>query len=284
MRFIFLISLISSYLLALINAPIHTPVTGVDKESEKLTIKTLSNTQVGMYGVVSHWFDKSHSIALSWVEIKKIDGDITTLKLTPILALEQSALPNGTWEPKIGDDVVIGYNYQRALLIAPTPSIYRKITSYHRDRTWIHPDVFASHLSYNGHPSPLKEDFTSMCRQNNIGTIAFMFDKSIITVDCQTFKILKNKSTSVQSKESQVPFYSRVPNIEANWFGDGSNEIEDYDRYYINLLVEYNPKNEWIKKYKHNREAALGSDESNWFSSLFDGLNVSIGFDDHEDD
>lgn len=281
MRLLLLITLISTYLLALISSPLHTTLVSVAEDKETATIKTLENTQVGMYGVISHWFDETHSVALSWVEITNIEGEETSLKLVPILALEQSALPSGSWTPNVGDEVIIGYNYQRALLIAPNSSIYNKITSYHADRKWVHPDIFASVISSQGHPSPLKEDFALACRSNNIGTVTFMFDKSVITVDCQSFKILQNKSTSVQSKEQQVPFYTRVPNIQNNWFGDGSDEVENYDAYYVALIAENNLDNTWIQKYRHEREKIAEENEGeSFFGSLFDDFSLSIGAED----
>ncbi len=283
MRLLLLALLFSTSLFALINGALHTPITSVDEENEEATIATLKDTEVGMYGAVSHWFDERHAIALSWVEITKIDGDVTTLKLHPILSLVQSALPTGTWKVKVGDDVAMGYNYQRAMLIAPNASIYRKITTYHSDRQWVHPDIFASTLSSNGHPSPLKEDFNQVCKANNIGTIAFMFDKSIVTVDCRSFKIIKNKSTSIKSKEQQVPFYTRVPHIADNWFGEGNDEIENYDKYYVELLAQHNTDNEWMNNYLHKRQQLEGDDTS-WFESFFNSIKVTFGGDDVEDD
>jgi len=276
MRLFLLALFLTTTLWGLMNAPVHTLVTSLNEDAKEITITTVKDTQVGMYGAVSHWFDDKHSVALNWVEIIKIEGDKTTLKLIPILALEQSALPSGTWKPKVGDDVAIAYNYQRAMLIAPNASIYKKITTYHKDRQWVHPDIFASVISSNGHPSPLKEDFAQMCRANNIGTVAFMFDKSIITIDCQSFIIIKNKSTTVKSKEQQVPFYTRVPHIQNNWFGEGSDDIEDYDAYYVDLLAEHNPDNEWIQKYQHARNKASQEEKEGWFDAFFNSFTISV--------
>lgn len=284
MRLLFLITLFSTYLLALISSPLHTSVTSVNEDKKELTIKTLPDTKLGMYGLVSHWFDDTHSVALSWIEITKIENENTTLKLIPIVELQQSALPSGTWKPKIGDEVVIGYNYQRALLIAPNASIYKKVTSYHTDRQWVHPDIFASVISTQGHPSPLKEDFSLACKRNNIGVVSFMFDKSIITVDCQSFKILQNRSTSVRSEDQNLPFYTRVPHIDANWLGEGSDEIKDYDAYYINLIAKYNPQNKWIQEYKKTREQAVAENKNDsWFGSFFDKYNVTIEHEEEEE-
>jgi len=267
MRLILLFVFFTNYLFAIINAPLHTNITSVNEQ--EISTPTVEGAQVGMYGAIVHWFDETHATALSWVEIKKIDEDGITLTMAPILALEQSALPSGRWVPKIGDEVILGYNYQRGLLIAPNSNIYKKITHYHQDRSWVHPDIFATTLSSNGHPTPLREDFTAVCRANNIGIVSFMFDKSIITVDCHSFKILQNKSTSVKADDPQLPFYSRVTNIEANWFGEGSDELEEYSPHYIELIAENNPGNEWIHTYKTKREqATMGEDES-WFDSIF---------------
>ncbi len=277
MRLILFFVTLTHSLFAIINTPLHTTITSVNEE--EITTQVVAGAQVGMYGAVVHWFDDKHSTALSWVEVKKIEENSITLQMLPIHALEQSALPSGRWIAKAGDEVILGYNYQRALLIAPNSNIYKKVTSYHKDRNWVHPDIFATTLSSNGHPTPLREDFTQTCRANNIGIVAFMFDKSIITVDCQSFKILQNKSTSIKAEDPQLPFYTRVTHIEANWFGEGSDELEEYSPYYIELIAQNNPENSWIQTYKRKREEATNSQDESWLDSLFGSTleHVEIG-------
>ena len=270
MRLILFITLMSTYLFGVISLPMNTPILSIN--DEQVTTATLEGVQVGMYGAIIRRFDESHSTALSWAEITKIDGSTTTLALKPILTLEQNALPTGKWTPKVGDEVIIGYNYQRALLIAPNSSIYNKITRYHNNRQWVHPDIFTAALSAEGHPTPIKEDFSRTCRLNNIGLVFFMFDKSIITVDCHSFKILENKSTSIRAEDIQLPFYSRVPHIEANWFGEGSSEMTSYAPHYIELLAENNSDNKWIQSYKQHREEAVEKNDESWLDSLLSPL------------
>ena len=270
MRLILLFLFSSLSLFATISTPIHTKIISVN--TNEITASNIEGAQVGMFGAIVHTFDATHSTALSWVEVKSIESDIIHLSTSPITALEQSALPSGIWTPKVDDQIVLGYNYQRALLIAPSSSVYKKITNYHQERSWVHPDIFATNLSALGHPTPLREDFSSTCRENNIGIVAFMFDKSIISVDCQSFKILENKSTSIAQKDVQLPFYTRVPNILANWFGEGSGKMQEYSPYYIELLAKNNPKNSWIQNYRDN---ALGKeDDSSWFGSFFSGITI----------
>lgn len=265
MRLILLALLFVPSLFAYIFSPLHTTILSVDEEGETATIPTLENVQVGMYGAVSHRFDVSHATALYWLEVTKIDSDVTTVKFVPIKALEQSALPTGNWEPKVGDEVVMPYNYHRSILIAPNRIMYKRITEFHKERYWVHPDIFAAVLSTRGHPTPLVEDFQYACRMNNIGTVAFNFDKTVITVDCHSFKIIENRATNVENNDTQLPFYTRVSHIEANWFGDGSDELEAYTPHYVEILSEMNPDNQWIQDYKRELEGK-DDDDSSWFS------------------
>jgi hypothetical protein len=178
--------------------------------------------------------------------------------------LEQSALPTGTWSPKVGDEVILGYNYHRALLISPNASVYKKVTGHHKERHWMHPDIFTTVLSSRGHPTPLMEDFKYTCRVNNIGLVSFVIDKSILTIDCHSFKILQNRKTKIQTDEIQLPFYTRVVKIEANWFGEGSDELLEYSPYYVGLLAKNNPDNEWIQTYKpteSNKDSSIETKE-----------------------
>lgn len=274
MRLLLLIALMTNYLFALTSSPLHTKILAVSEK--ELTALTPEGARAGMYGIVIHRFDEEHSIALSWAEVTKIEGESTTLKMIPIRALEQSALPNGTWVPAVGDEVILGYNYQRALLIAPNPSIYKKITQQHNEREWVHPDIFATLLSSRGHPTPLREDFAYACSMNNIGLVSFMLDRSLLTLDCKSFTIMENRSVPIASSEEHLPFYSRVPHIEANWFGEGSDELEAYAPHYIELIAENNPDNAWIQEYKQQREALMEENNASQFEAWLDKNQASV--------
>jgi hypothetical protein len=277
MRLLLLITLFTTYLFALTSAPLRTQVSSIDENT--LSAETPEGALLGMYGILLHWFDAEHSVALSWVEVTVIENGVTTLKMIPIHALEQSALPSGTWVPQVGDELILGYNYQRALLIAPNASVYKKITQQHSERDWVHPDIFAAVLSTRGHPTPLREDFSYACSTNNIGVLSFMFDRSIVTLDCQSFKILENRSTSLKSSKEQLPFYSRVPHIEANWFGEGSDELEEYAPYYIELIAENNPENSWIQEYKEQREELMEENNASRFEAWLQKSQPAVHID-----
>jgi len=282
MRYILSLLFLAHSLFAVISKPVHSKVISVDTDEQTLSIAYVEGAQVGMYGVIVKDLDQTHAIALKWIEITAIEGETIHAEMVPILALEQSALPSGKWIAQEGDNAVIGYNYHRALLIAPNPSVYKKVIAYHNERKWVHPDIFTTVLSYHGHPSPLVEDFTYTCRANNIGTVSFVFDKSIISIDCQSFKIIQNKTISLKTDEVQVPFYTRITNIEANWFGEGNDEIEDYNSYYVDLLAENNPENEWMQTYKAVQDKEAKGDS--WFTSWFSSEKVTSDNTDESDD
>ena len=258
MRYILSFILMYSSLYALINKPVHSQITSINQDEQRIYIKPIKGAQIGMFGLIIQHFDKTHSTALSWVEVLAIDSKTIEVKMLPIVALEQSALPSGTWEPKVGDKVTLGYNYHRALLISPNASAYKKLTNLHKKRLWVHPDIFATALSSNGHPTPLIEDFRDTCRANNIGVLGFILGTSFLSVDCQSFKILEVKTTTLSTTEVQLPFYTRINTIQANWFGEGSDELLEYAPYYAQLLAENNPDNIWIQTYINKDTSTQG--------------------------
>ena len=62
---------------------------------------------------------------------------------------------------EVGDTALLAFGYSRAFLIAPSEEIYHKITEATQSVQWIHPDIFASMLSFSGHPSPQKNTITT---------------------------------------------------------------------------------------------------------------------------
>jgi len=99
------------------------------------------------------------------------------------------SLPTGKYTAEVGDTVELAFAYNRALLIAPSEEIYHRITQSVQTQ-WIHPDLFATILSYTGHPSPLKSDFYKMSDATSTGLLFIYLDKHVYTLDMKSFKIL----------------------------------------------------------------------------------------------
>ena len=244
MRYILFLILMK---MALLGANIESKIVTVSGDEATIS---LPKADIGISGFVVHKLAPDHSMIVSSATVTGFDTKQgkATIKLSPYTLFRNNNLPTLKLEPQPGDKVILAYGYDRGLLIAPNEEIYYRLTRAMKDETFVHPDVFATLLSYHGHPTPLKEDFSSFCNNVTTGLVFFFLEQKLYTVDCQSFKILNVQNAPLEQKNEKLPFYSRVEKIEANWFGAGSDELEDYEPYYYELLYKYNPKNETLIK------------------------------------
>lgn len=234
---------------SLYSSVLKSTIESIDNENNVATIK-VDKIDVGMSGFVVQKFDEDHSSILNSAVVQSYDAQsgIATLKLSAYTDLENDALPKGNWKAKVGDVVILAFAYNKALLIAPTSDIYNRITKGARTIEWIHPDIFATMLSAEGHPTPLKSDFDNMSSSTYIGLIFLYLDKKLYTLDSKSFKILNVSDLVLEQTKVELPFYSRVEEIDASWFGEGSDELESYEPYYYELLVEFNQDDKVLKE------------------------------------
>ena len=241
MKQLFLLFVIA---LELFGAAVKSPVVGIDEDAAEVTIK-VENVEVGVSGFIVHEIDKDHTIILKNAVVKSYDKNskIAKVAVSEFSALSNSALPNGKWKVKIGDTAVLAFGYTRGILIAPNEDIYYRITKNSKLQ-WVHPDLFATTLSYNSHPTPLRSDFDEISTKSSIGLVFIYLDGRVFTLDAKSFKILTITEAKLEQKELKLPFYTRVPEIDSswwNWFDEGNDELEEYEPHYYSLLVEANP-------------------------------------------
>ena len=231
---------------------IKTPILSVNESAQTVTIK-VKKLDVGVSGFVVHRLGKYNSTILKDVTVVSFDKEkqIATLKMKAFDQLIQNALPTGNWKVEVGDIAILAFGYSRGFLIAPSEEVYYRITKATGQLQWIHPDLFATILSLNGHPTPLKEDFNKMSIATSAGLVFFYLNQKLFTVDAKSMKIL-NISKAVLSQDSvSLPFYSRVDTIESawyDWFDEGAEDLENYEEYYYGLLQESNPNNTGLKQ------------------------------------
>ncbi len=200
---------------------------------------------VGVSGFIVHRFNSEHSAIVASAVVSDFNPETAeaTLTLSPYDGLRQNSLPSGNWRPEVGDFAILAFDYERAMLIAPSEEIYHQITKRITTLDWVHPDGFAAYLSYRGHPTPLAEDMQGYCSVASIGLIYLYSAETLFTIDCKSLTLLQLTPAPFSSPETpKLPFYSRVEKIEANWFGKGSSTLESYEPYYLELLVLNNPK------------------------------------------
>ncbi len=230
--------------LTLTATAIKTPILSVDS-SESLATVYVENIDVGVSGFIVHRLSNNNTTILKDVEVVKYDKETktATLKMSDFIQFKHDALPSANWKVRVGDMAVLAFGYNRALLIAPTEDIYHRVTKATTQVVWVHPDIFATVLSLSGHPTPLKEDFLKMSEDTSVGLVFFFLNQKLLTVDIKTLKVINIIDAPLKQDTTKLPFYSRVDEINANWWGDGSDRLESYEPYYLELLIQNNPGN-----------------------------------------
>lgn len=214
----------------------------------------------GMSGFIIRQFDATHSTIIANARIEKVNpaNNRAILKLSEYTGLRQEALPSGNWKPKVSDIAVLAYDYERAMIIAPNEDTYDAIAKSINGVEWVHPDHYATFLSYEGHQTPLVEDFNRYCTANSVGLLYVHSADHLFTLDCKSFKVLQSTPFAKVSAKEQTPFYSRIPTIRGAWWGEGSSSLESYEPYYLKEIALNNAQN----KELHNLYKAKFSEQS----------------------
>ncbi|MDA3909406.1 MAG: plasminogen-binding N-terminal domain-containing protein, partial [Sulfurimonas sp.] len=148
MKYIILVLVLALQLSA---GVVKSSLISVDKQSNIATIK-VEKIDVGMSGFISHKIAQDHTVILKNIVVIDFDdkNKIATLKMSPYDALKNNALPSGRWTVEVGDEAVLAFGYTRGMLISPSEEIYHRITRSVKTLQWVHPDIFATVLSFNG--------------------------------------------------------------------------------------------------------------------------------------
>ncbi|WP_314040153.1 plasminogen-binding N-terminal domain-containing protein [Campylobacter showae] len=212
-----------------------TPLISVDEGVG--TIIDNSDIVVGSSGVVMHKFDGAQSSIIARAVVTQKGGGFAKVRFEVFDTLAQKALPIPGIMPKSGDEIILNYLYNRSLIVVPNKEIYAEVTNAFKDITFIHPDIVGSYLSYEYKPNPSRDDFRKMCSQSAAGLIFIAMNNEALFADCQSFEPLK-RFQSGAVKYYQLPFYTRVKDIDTVFWKWGSEQISDFDRHYKALLKE----------------------------------------------
>lgn len=232
------------FISAVFGSTIEAPIVNVDGERAIIAIEKIN---VGMSGFVLHKVGQQHASILRNAVVESFDEQRkeAVILMTPYDSLANNALPKGKWDVAVGDMVLLAFGYTRGLLLAPSENIYYRITRSVAALQWVHPDLFATILSFNGHPTPLQEDFNAFSITTSVGLVYIYLDQRVYTLDAKSLKILATTEAPLEQIDAEIvlPFYTRVQEIDASWWGEGSSRLESYGPYYYELLVKHNPDN-----------------------------------------
>jgi len=207
----------------------------LEANEKQIVIADSSEFIVGASGIVSHKFDAKSTSIIARVDVISKDGTKAVLRLEKFDMLSQGAFPDTGIKPIVGDEVTINYLYDRALIVVPNQNAFNEVTKKFNTITWIHPDIVAAYLTKLYRPNPDKKIFQQACYQNAASIIFFGIKNTGYFVDCHNFNTLQTVAIS-DNGEIQLPFYSRVKNIDSTWFSWDSAKISDYNNYYAYIL------------------------------------------------
>jgi len=214
--------------------------TVLESNEKQIVIPDSPEFVLGASGVVSHKFDATHTTIIARVDVISKDGIKAVLKAEKFEMLAQGAFPDTGVKPAVGDEVIINYLYDRALIIVPNQSVYNEVTKNFNTITWIHPDIVAAYLAKLYRPNPDKKIFQQACYQNAASIIFFGIENKGFFVDCHNFHIVQSIDVK-SSGETMLPFYSRInKQIDSSWFNWDSGTIAEYNNYYAYLLGQTN--------------------------------------------
>ncbi|KAA6226672.1 plasminogen-binding N-terminal domain-containing protein [Campylobacter sp. LR286c] len=200
-------------------------------------IKDDSNFIIGSSGVIIHSFGDSKSIVARARVIQKING-VAKLEFSVFDALEQSALPLPNILPEEGDEVILNFLYDRAVIIAPDEEIYNYIHLNNQELYFTHIDILGAQLIRTSVLSPKRSDFRKFCANNTTGIVIFALQEKAKYVDCQDFVVLY-ESQIPKTSSIQVPFYSRIGGYKSGILDFTSEQISNFFNYYETLIDLY---------------------------------------------
>lgn len=209
----------------------------LDVTNTQISIADSSDIVIGASAVIKHTFDEKATSIIARADVVQKDGSRAILKVSKFEMIAQGSFPDTGIKPTVGDDVIVNYLYDRALIIVPNQDVFKDVTKQYSDITWIHPDLVAAYLTKLYRPNPDKKLFQQACYQNASSLIFFGVQSKGYFMDCNNFNVLKIIDIRTGG-ETQKPFYARINNIESSWFSWDSKEMKDYHSYYQTLLFQ----------------------------------------------
>ncbi|MDD3324771.1 MAG: plasminogen-binding N-terminal domain-containing protein [Sulfurospirillaceae bacterium] len=198
-------------------------------------IEDSSDIFIGSSGIVIHKIDNTTSTIVARVDVISKSNGKAILQFEVFDMLAQKAFPVSGVRPNVGDEVIINYLYDRALIVAPNYEVYNEITKHYNTITWVHPDIVAGYLLKEYRPNPDREIFKLTCTQNAASLIFFALNHRGYFVDCNNFRVIKEVQAG-EVKDAQLPFYARLKGIESAWLSFDSADIKDYNTHYNSLI------------------------------------------------
>lgn len=216
------------------------PILEISPQEKHVAYVPSFDLKVGESGEILRELSGAHSVVIARAQVVEIKEGRAKITLEKFGSLTQNYFPEPELAPQKEDKTRWRTFYDRALLIAPNQELYHQVHDSYPQLKWQHPDLFVSYLLEEKEHAPSHEDFRYICDAYNIGILYIIGTDKGEARDCQTFALLKRDpiAKNIPKKEQIRPFFSRLGDIEQNWFDGifGGAEVKDYYLYYDELL------------------------------------------------
>ena len=207
-------------------------------KDNKTTIN-VGNLITGQSGVVIHIYDNDKRLIVANAQVIESNQSTSIIKFTEYNDLKQDAIPTSNRNVEKNDILVLNYLYTASLLIAPNLDTFQTIRSNFKYNNFLHSDIFATKLKIDNTPYLTKKYIQDYAISQNLGTIFIVANQNIYVLDTKTLKVLTSYKISYDTSKTEMPFYTRVTDIETSnldieFFS--SKENLTYDEYYQKIL------------------------------------------------
>ena len=207
--------------------------------TENKTTIDVGNLTIGQSGVVVHVYNDDKKLIISNAQVIESNKTSSIIKFSKFDDLTQEALPNSNRIVQKNDILLLNYLYNASLLIAPNLDTFQTIKSNFIDNNFLHSDIFATKLKQDREPYLTKEYIQNYAISQNLGTIFIVANQYIYILDTKTLKVLTIYQISYDTSKAEMPFYTRVTDIESSNFNIeflSNKKNLTYDEYYKKLL------------------------------------------------
>ena len=193
------------------------------------------NLKIGQSGIVEHTYKDGKTLIVSSAYITKSDTNSSQIKFIPFLELKQKNIPNSNIKVKNKDTFLLNYLYNFSLLITPNNESFKRTKETFPNNIFLHSDIFAAHLKFLHEDLPTKQIIQKFALSQNMGTIFIVLNNNVYIFDTRTFKLLYKQPLDYLQKKSQMPFYTRVKEIDNSIFIKNYSNVT-YNTYYKKIL------------------------------------------------
>lgn len=220
----------------------------IDNIEDNKTIINIGNLIVGQSGVVIHLHDRDKRLIVANAKVIASDDTSSTVEFSKFDDIKQDALPTSKRDVQKGDILALNYLYTSSMLIAPNQEAFQIVRENFKYNNFLHSDIFASQLKVNEEALPSKKSIQEFAIKQNLRTIFIVIENKVYVVDAKTFKTLTNYDINYNSSKSELPFYTRIEDIE-----DAPLDFDfSFDLSIFNFLLDEEDKFDSKKSYDKN--------------------------------